>query len=41
VQNGRVKVAEIDAAVRQVLTLKFEAGLFEHPTPSRGGRSDH
>ena len=31
VQNGRVKMAEIDAAVRQVLTLKFEAGLFEHP----------
>ena len=31
VQSGRVKIAEIDAAVRQVLTLKFEAGLFEHP----------
>ena len=31
VQSGRVKMAEIDAAVRRVLTLKFEAGLFEHP----------
>ncbi|HWA31161.1 MAG TPA: glycoside hydrolase family 3 N-terminal domain-containing protein [Rhizomicrobium sp.] len=31
VRDGRVKMSEIDAAVRQVLTLKFEAELFEHP----------
>ncbi|HKD23055.1 MAG TPA: glycoside hydrolase family 3 N-terminal domain-containing protein [Rhizomicrobium sp.] len=31
VHAGRVKMAEIDAAVRRILTLKFQAGLFEHP----------
>jgi beta-glucosidase len=31
VRSGRVKTAEIDAAVRRVLALKLEAGLFEHP----------
>ncbi len=31
VHAGRVKVAQIDAAVRRILTLKFQAGLFEHP----------
>ena len=36
VQSGRVKMAEIDAAVRRVLTLKFEAGLFEHPYADAG-----
>ena len=31
VRSGRVSQAQIDAAVRRVLTMKFEAGLFEHP----------
>lgn len=30
-KEGRVTMAEIDDAVRRVLTMKFEAGLFEHP----------
>jgi beta-glucosidase len=33
VREGRVPMALIDQAVRRVLTLKFEAGLFEHPYP--------
>jgi beta-glucosidase len=31
VRDGRVAVSSIDAAVRRLLTLKFRAGLFEHP----------
>jgi beta-glucosidase len=31
VRSGRVAEARIDAAVRRLLTLKFRAGLFEHP----------
>ena len=31
VGSGRVSQAQIDAAVRRILTMKFEAGLFEHP----------
>lgn len=31
VRQGRVSQAQIDAAVRRILTMKFEAGLFEHP----------
>jgi beta-glucosidase len=31
VRSGRVTEAQIDAAVRRILTMKFEAGLFEHP----------
>jgi beta-glucosidase len=31
VKSGRVQMAQIDAAVRRVLTMKFEAGLFENP----------
>ena len=31
VRAGRVSEAQLDAAVSQVLALKFEAGLFEHP----------
>jgi beta-glucosidase len=31
VREGRAPLAAIDAAVRRVLTLKFDAGLFEHP----------
>ena len=33
VRDGRVPMALIDQAVRRVLTLKFEAGLFEDPYP--------
>jgi beta-glucosidase len=31
VREGRVSQAAVDQAVRRVLRLKFEAGLFEHP----------
>jgi beta-glucosidase len=31
VKAGRVSEAQIDAAVRRILTMKFEAGVFEHP----------
>ncbi|MBL8550091.1 MAG: glycoside hydrolase family 3 C-terminal domain-containing protein [Hyphomonadaceae bacterium] len=31
VRAGRVREAEIDAAVRRILAIKFEAGLFENP----------
>jgi beta-glucosidase len=31
VREGRISEAKIDEAVRRILTLKFEAGLFEHP----------
>ncbi|HMC90956.1 MAG TPA: glycoside hydrolase family 3 N-terminal domain-containing protein, partial [Allosphingosinicella sp.] len=31
VRSGRVPQAEIDDAVRRILRMKFEAGLFEHP----------
>jgi beta-glucosidase len=31
VRDGRVPMSSIDAAVRRLLTLKFRAGLFEHP----------
>jgi beta-glucosidase len=31
VRAGRVSEAQIDTAVRRVLTMKFEAGLFENP----------
>ncbi|HTU11359.1 MAG TPA: glycoside hydrolase family 3 N-terminal domain-containing protein, partial [Allosphingosinicella sp.] len=31
VREGRVTMAQIDAAVRRVLRMKFEAGLFENP----------
>ena len=33
VREGRVPTELIDQAVRRVLKLKFEAGLFEHPYP--------
>ena len=36
VREGRVPIAQVDQAVRWVLTLKFEAGLFEHPYPDVG-----
>ena len=31
VRSGRVPEAQVDMAVRRMLRLKFEAGLFEHP----------
>lgn len=31
VREGRVSEAQVDAAVRRILTLKFQAGLFENP----------
>jgi beta-glucosidase len=31
VHQGRVQPSQIDAAVRRILELKFQAGLFEHP----------
>ena len=31
VRTGRVPQAEVDAAVRRILRMKFDAGLFEHP----------
>jgi beta-glucosidase len=31
VRSGKVPMAELDTAVRRMLRLKFEAGLFEHP----------
>jgi beta-glucosidase len=31
VRAGRAQISDIDAAVRRVLTNKFQAGLFEHP----------
>ena len=31
VREGRVSMAQIDAAVRRILRMKFDAGLFEHP----------
>ena len=33
VRDGRVPMALVDQAVRRVLRLKFEAGLFENPYP--------
>lgn len=32
VQAGDIPVARIDDAVKRILTVKFEMGLFEHPT---------
>jgi beta-glucosidase len=31
VRDGRISVAQIDTAVRHILTLKFQSGMFEHP----------
>ena len=31
VRSGKVPQSEIDSAVRRILRLKFESGLFEHP----------
>lgn len=33
VRAGRIALADLDAAVRRVLTLKFELGLFDKPLP--------
>jgi beta-glucosidase len=34
VESGAVKMADIDAAVRDILRLKFRLGLFENPIPA-------
>jgi beta-glucosidase len=31
VRSGKVSQAQVDAAVRRILRMKFESGLFEHP----------
>ena len=31
VKNGKIDEAFVDKAVRRVLRMKFEMGLFEHP----------
>ena len=36
VKNGSIKVARINQAVRRILTLKFQLGLFDHPTVDAG-----
>ena len=33
VKSGRIQEAQIDSAVRRILTIKFKAGLFEKPLP--------
>ncbi|WP_329207106.1 glycoside hydrolase family 3 C-terminal domain-containing protein [Streptomyces sp. NBC_00683] len=38
VSRGTLDEAEIDAAVRRILTLKFELGLFENPRHPDAGR---
>lgn len=35
VQAGQVDISRIDDAVRRILTVKFEMGLFEHPYADR------
>jgi beta-glucosidase len=43
VQEGRVPAALVDRAVRRVLRMKFQLGLFEHPyaDPDRAARIMH
>ena len=36
VRSGKVPQAEVDAAVRRILRMKFESGLFEHPYVDAG-----
>lgn len=31
VEEGKVKVAAIDDAVKRILTVKYQLGLFENP----------
>ncbi len=35
IRSGRVSMAEVDEAVRRVLSLKFALGLFDHPYPTQ------
>ena len=35
VRDGRVSMADLDQAVARLLTLKFDAGLFDNPWPDR------
>jgi beta-glucosidase len=37
IEGGRVPMSVVDTAVRRVLTLKFELGLFENPYVDEGG----
>lgn len=39
-RTGRIPAARVDAAVKRILTLKFELGLFENPyvDPAQAGR---
>ena len=39
-ERGLVRVEEIDAAVRRVLTLKEKLGLFENPYRGHGAASE-
>jgi beta-glucosidase len=36
VKNGSITVARINQAVKRILTLKFQLGLFDHPTVDAG-----
>ena len=40
VQAGTIKQERIDDAVRRILRVKFEMGLFEKPMPAAGKESD-
>lgn len=40
VNNGDIEIARIDDAVRRILTVKFEMGLFEHPYPNEALLTD-
>jgi len=37
VKDGSLNMAELDASVRQVLSMKFEMGLFDHPYADEKG----
>lgn len=41
VEEGRVSVEDLDRAVADVLRLKFEKGLFEHPYQTSAGREEN
>jgi beta-glucosidase len=39
IQNGDISAARLDDAVKRILTVKFEAGLFDRPDPSEANLS--
>ena len=39
-KDGSLNMAELDAAVRRVLSMKFELGLFDHPYVSEKGMDE-